>query len=611
MVQSLNKKWKEVLFAFSGFGPNFLMVLLSAYFTDAVNPAALPQGSLQAISGTCLILPGAFSVLWMLSKAFDGIIDIPFAAITDSLSTKWGRRRPPIAICFLPMLLGYIMLWIPFGNQTFYTLWVFFWALIFFSCYTMCLICFYGSLSTVCTTEKQRTDVSAYKAFFDTISYCVVYALVPLLLSVTKLHIDKFALLCVPTMFTMIIPLFMIKEGEKYGYPENMGHEPEKVSIFRSLKLTFGNKIFCRWLAVNCCSYFGLQMFLVSMNALILGGMGMSSGGMAILNTFAFAPVPIMLYLYNKIKAKKGLRFVIQISMLAFSIAIFSFDLASIYLLGNDNRMLQYVIGCVGSIFASFSIGSFFMTPYLIPSQISAVEEKLTGVNHSAMYFAAQAVTTSVVGAISTLVYENIKMLFISKEVSGVVYAENTADAALKFGANEASVFNLGTLIVPIIVSVFCLAAFFIAFKMPKNYTVENLKDEFKGMNVKIDSTETAEEELTDIRDSDSVGINIALWVLSGGIFGFIWQWFSLAKLKDIKLKLLHGVLSMLIPFYSVFFLLSLHKKLKADAAASDTKLKGNSAIYIISGILLPILPLNVVALSVITSDIERLNAKK
>ena len=599
MVQSLNKKWKEILFSFSGFGPNFLMILLSAYFTDAVNPAALPAGSLQAISGTCLILPGAFSVLWMLSKAFDGIIDIPFAAITDSLSTKWGRRRPPIAICFVPMLLSYIMLWIPFGSQTFYTFWVFLWALVFFSTYTMCLICFYGSLSTVCTTEKQRTDVSAYKAFFDTISYCLVYALVPLLLNATGLHIDKFALVCVPLMFSMIIPLFMIKEGEKYGYPENMGHTPEKVSIFRSLKLTFGNKIFCRWLAVNCCSFFGLQMFLVSMNALILGGMGMNGAEMALLNTFAFAPVPIMLYLYNKIKAKKGLRFVIQVSMLAFAVAIFAFDIASVYVMGSDNKMLQYIIGCAGSVIASFSIGSFFMTPYLIPSQISAVEEKLTGINHSAMYFAAQAVTSSVVGAISGLVYENIKMLFISKEASGIVYAESTEAAALKFGADASSVFNLGTLLVPVIVSVFCLAAFFIAFKMPKNYTVECLKNEFKGMDVTIDESVSLEDE-TDTKntDRDSVGINIALWVLSGSIFGFIWQWFALAKIKDVKLKVLHGILSMMIPFYSIIFLLLLNKKLSGK----------NAAVYVISGIVLPLLPLNFIALSLLTKASERLN---
>lgn len=103
----LDKPWKEILYAVSGFGPNLLMVLLGAYFTDAINPAALPEGSLQAITTVSLILPAIFPILWMLAKIFDGLIDIPLAALTDRLRTKWGRRRIPIAIAFIPMVVSY------------------------------------------------------------------------------------------------------------------------------------------------------------------------------------------------------------------------------------------------------------------------------------------------------------------------------------------------------------------------------------------------------------------------------------------------------------------------------------------------------------------------
>ncbi|MCQ2956431.1 MAG: hypothetical protein MJ233_00755 [Mycoplasmoidaceae bacterium] len=77
------------------------------------------------------------------------------------------------------------------------------------------MIAFYGSLSTVCYDEKQRTRVSSYKSFFDTISYALVYALVPVILSNAQLHIDKLAFFALPLMLTMIIPLFIIKEGER------------------------------------------------------------------------------------------------------------------------------------------------------------------------------------------------------------------------------------------------------------------------------------------------------------------------------------------------------------------------------------------------------------
>ena len=115
MVRSLDKKWKELLFAFSGFGPNFLMLVMGSYFSDALNPSALESGEqFQAIMpGVCFILPALFPILFALGKMFDGIIDIPFAYVTDTLSTKWGRRRPPIAVCFVPMVLSFVLCWIP------------------------------------------------------------------------------------------------------------------------------------------------------------------------------------------------------------------------------------------------------------------------------------------------------------------------------------------------------------------------------------------------------------------------------------------------------------------------------------------------------------------
>ena len=123
--------------------------------------------------------------------------------------------------------------------------------------------------------------------------------------------------------------------------------------------------------------------------------MGFNGLQMAIANTCAFAPVPMMLYFFNKLKAKKGVRFTYQTCLLAFAVAILAFFFASTYMVG-DNKPLQLAISCTGSIIGSWAIGSFFMMPYLATSQISSVEEQLTGKNHSAMYFAANAVTTSI-----------------------------------------------------------------------------------------------------------------------------------------------------------------------------------------------------------------------
>ena len=120
-IQALDKKWKEFLFAFSGFGPNLLMILFGAYFQNAVNPIALDaNNSIFAIAPSVIfIYPALFPILFAIGRVFDGIIDIPFAHITDTLSTKWGRRRPTIAVCMIPMIVAFALMWMPIcpGNN--------------------------------------------------------------------------------------------------------------------------------------------------------------------------------------------------------------------------------------------------------------------------------------------------------------------------------------------------------------------------------------------------------------------------------------------------------------------------------------------------------------
>lgn len=616
MVKSLDKKWKELLFSASGLGPNFMMVLMGAYYTDALNPVALGGGdTFQAImAGTCFIVPALFPILYAIGKIFDGIIDIPFAHITDTLTTKFGRRRPPILVSFIPMVLSYAMCWIPIGgaeNTMLNTIWVMFWCFVFFAAYTMCLICFYGSLSTTCTDEPQRMRVSGYKSFFDTINYCIVYALVPLLLDVFKMHIDKFALTCLPIMCTILIPVFMIKEGEKYGHPEGPALDSKKVPVFKSVKLVLGSPVYKRWLIVECLTVAVLQLFLVSMNAMMIGSLGFNGLQMALCNTAAFAPVPIMLYLFNKLKQKKGTRFAYQTCLGAFAIGMLAFFVDSKFVMGENNVPAQMVVAIVGGVIASWAIGTFFMMPYMAASSVSTVERKIYGINHSAMYFAGEALCTSIVGALAgSLVYENIKMLFISKAAKGIVYAGNYALAAEKFGVAENQVFNLGTLMVPFLVTFFCTIGIFAARKIPKDFTEACIAQEFKKYDPSVDISAIVNDNADKQEKGEYVFVQIVLTILSACVFGFIWPVFLFGSVRDICgrfRRLPRWLLSCLVPFGSIFVMLKLNKALHAVAKEKGVKLRGSSLLYIITGIILPILPLNIIGLSVMQSDVNRI----
>ena len=614
----LDKKWKEIVFGAAGFGPNLMMILMGAFYSDAVNPGALSTNVLQSITGACLILPGAFSVLMMIAKIFDGLVDVPLAALTDGIKSKFGKRRLPIVISFVPMVLSYIGLWIPLSatNQGLNTAWFVIMTVIFYAAYTMGLIAYYGSLSTVCSSDSQRLRVASFKSFFDTITYCLVYALVPLLLGALNIHIDKLALILTPLMVTLLIPVFMIKEGKKFeekaiaeGYDVTPLEDEERVGIVESIKLTFTNKPFLKWQLINSCTFFGLQMFLVSMNALIVGGMGLTNGQMAILNTCAFAPVPIMLYLFNKLKAKKGIRFTYQSCLICFAICIMTFVVGNEIILGTGNTTLKIVIGCIGGICGSWSIGTFFMMPYLIPNQVSSVEEKLTGKNHSAMYFAGQALFSSVAGAVAVMVYDYIKNFFITKDFSKIVYAEGTQIgdkvilardvAAAKLNMLPSEVFNLGTLVVPFVVAFFCLVGFFIAFTMTKNGSPKELA---KEMNLEKEYEENKHlfpEETDTLYPEESLIVNSALWVLSGSLFGFVWSYGirkSVNQINQKKISWIHWLISILLPPYVGYLLFKAEKDIVKQTFNQNVKVKDYSILCLIFGLLgLSIIPMFII----------------
>ena len=590
---SLNKRWKEVLFAATGFGPNLLMVLMMAYFTDAVIPTGLKADvGFWSYGGTIIVSTIIFPILWTIGRVFDGVVDVPLAAFTDNLKNKTGKRWIAILIAVAPMVISFILCWIPvfgksgdlsLGQQIGNSVWIFFWSIVFFASYTLALITFYGALSDVCEDQTQRARVSAYKSVFDTISYALVYAAIPAIFKAVGLPIWQVALYGTPLMITILFPIFMQRKVE--GEVVAAGSEDKTVPIGTSIKLTLESKPFMKWTLVNCVAFFGLQMFLVAQNTLISGVMNLGAGWAAVLNTCAFAPVPLMLYLFNRLRKKFGVRPVFQSALLSFGLCIFSFCIGSQWFWG-DQLMPKLIIGAIGGVIGSWGIGAFFMMPYLIPTSIASVEEEVTGKNHSAMYFAIQALATSIVGAVaSSLVYNYLKL-----------WAENPG---------EATGWKFGVSMVPFIVAIACIAGFFFCFLMPKNYTARttylDIKESAERRLPKLEKkrglyllkakeAEIAAKDLTDesakevslkyveelnakvakldkeiaetkaiieykfdeahsigneedrVLEKNSIFANVALWVLSGGIFGIVSVLLDFKKFKIAGVKLSGGV---------------------------------------------------------------------
>ena len=147
--------------------------------------------------------------------------------------------------------------------------------------------------------------------------------------------------------------------------------------------------------------------------------------------------------------------------------------------------------------------------------------------------------------------------------------------AAAYFGMPVGEVFCLGTMLVPIIVSICCLAGFFLANGLCKNYEPHEIAADL-GM---LDIYEQKKDLFppVEIKESkkESVALNCALWVLTGSIFSVVWRYNIIKRANDYrenKIKLYHWIISVFVFPYSGVLMYQTAKDVVAQCEAKGIK---------------------------------------
>ena len=212
------------------------------------------------------------------------------------------------------------------------------------------------------------------------------------------------------------------------------------------------------------------------------------------------------------------------------------------------------------------------------------------------MYFAVQAFTTSVVGALASYgVYEVIKNFFFSTKASGLVYAEaesveRTAYvvAGEKLGTDAANVFNLGTTLVPIVVCVFCIVGFIFSFRMLKNYSPKEVSYGL-GLGEEYEANRKLfPEEKNYAFEASSLIVLNALWVLTGSIMGWVWEYQMVGEVNTFGKKISKWLVLPCIclpPFQAVLVAL-LNKEVEKKCDELGIKYQKNGVLAIIASAL-------------------------
>lgn len=431
MTNKLTKKWQLVLYGCAGLGVNMMGMIVGTYLCSALLVGGFEDNVENwTYFNRDLVVAGLWATLILVSKIVDGVIDIPFASWLDNLRTGWGRRRPAIVGGLILTVIAYCLFLIPIhkGATVLNTIWFALVLMIFYSAYTLTMLCYYATFSEIVDNDRDRAFLSNTKSICDVIYFSMSFALVPVFVGM-GVNIRGVALIFLPLCLFMLIPVFMIKEkSTKDGVL--VGERREKISLFKSLAFSFKNKKYIFWLCILCVMNFGLQLFLSGINEFF----STTGINMTFVMASAFAPVPLTLMLYNKIVKKWGLRVGYQYALGMFALGMGLMFFCQIIA---KDYLLPFAIVC--SLLNSFGIGTFFAVTYMIPSQLAEEANAKGDVGAGTMYFAVQGLFEGVSAGLA----------------SGVVLVY----------LKQSGKINILTLIV----SLSCIAALLLAFLMPKS----------------------------------------------------------------------------------------------------------------------------------------------
>jgi GPH family glycoside/pentoside/hexuronide:cation symporter len=402
------KKWQEPIYAIGGFGPGFIYQVALTYLLYFYRPAQE-----RIATGALVFAPAVgYAAAMLVARVLDGVVDLPIAIWTDNMRSRWGRRRPLMAVGFVPMVITFILLWYPpfsgdnlgpdghWGNA----LYVAVMSSLFFFFYTLSVVPYLAALSELVPDENSRVRVASWQTFFNTAGYVLTFVVAPILFD--RFGIQATAWLLLPSVLSFIGPLLVIKEAPSYrgraATPADGSATDQAVAsdvpLGESVRMTLGNQTFRIYMFSVATFFFGLQFFLGGVAFIAADMMGLTDTQLGMMNAAVFAPVPLTLIIFNLLNRKKGAKWSFRLALLIFAGVMLLYPLAWTRL---GLPVPPMVMGIILGVLSSFSVGVFFTIPYAFPSQIAAVEAARTGKDRAGMYFAVQGLINQFVGSLA------------------------------------------------------------------------------------------------------------------------------------------------------------------------------------------------------------------
>lgn len=309
-----------------------------------------------------------------MASIWDAAIDPFIGHWSDTLRSRWGRRRPFMVLASPFVLLGAVLLWTPPGKTVLLTVIYFmFINLMYRSAYSLVGIPYDGTLPEMAPDSKARVGLSYWKNVFG-IAGVLIGSLVaaPLFQNIGAVYMG--VVIGVVGVLTIFMTLLGLRETDR-----PLG---EPMRAIDGLKATFRNKqfmiVFLSTLFVHVC----YQMLLINFPYFVTLVLGKSEGDVGIYQGVLILIMAITGPVWMLLNKRRSQRWLLNLAMIGLAIVV-----ALGFLVGGTTALPLAVHAFLLVILIGSMLGGYLIVIYAMMGNVVDYDEMLTGRRREAIYY--------------------------------------------------------------------------------------------------------------------------------------------------------------------------------------------------------------------------------
>lgn len=377
--------WRVALYSSASAGLNILAITISTWLLYFYSPP--PD------SGRPVYMPAVtMGILLLIATFWDAAIDPFIGHYSDTLRSRWGRRRPFLMFASPFILLGAILLWTPPSLTNYALNAVYFMGiiLIYHTSYSLVGIPYDASMPEMAPETHARLGLSYWKGFFGILGVLIgSLVAAPLFGSIGAVAMG--AVVGAVGVATIYVTLLGLRETDRpIGEP---------MSAMEGFKATFQNKQFLILFFSTLFVHVAYQMVLANFPYFVTLVLRQSEGDVGIYQGVLIIFIALTGPVWTWFNRKYSQRALLNASMLLLGV-IFALGFLIGALDGTSIAIQAYIfVALVGT-----ALGGYLILIYAMMGNVVDYDELLTNRRREAIYYGTFSFAIGLGTSVGTLI---------------------------------------------------------------------------------------------------------------------------------------------------------------------------------------------------------------